>query len=48
MNGPAATEDFVCEKELDDAIGDNGGVDPEITSAEDDPLEKAEAMKERK
>ena len=37
---------MVGEKELDEAIGD-GGADPEITSAEDDPLEEAEAVKER-
>jgi hypothetical protein len=38
---------MVGEKELDEAIGDDGA-DPEITSAEDDPLEKAEAAKEKK
>ena len=38
---------MVGEKELDEAIGDSGP-DPEITSAEDDPLEKAEAAKEKK
>ena len=36
------------EEALDDAIGDEGGPDPEVTSAEDDPLEKAEAAKEKK
>ena len=35
--------------ELDKAIGDKGGkgVNPEVTSAEDDPLEEAEATKEK-
>lgn len=39
---------MVGEDELDKAIGDKGGkgVDPEVTSADDDPLEKAEAAKE--
>jgi hypothetical protein len=45
--GPAATEGMVGEKELDEAIGDEGS-DPEVTSAQDDPLEKAEAAKEKK
>ena len=35
------------EEALDEAIGDDGP-DPEVTSAEDDPLEKAEAAKEKK
>ena len=36
------------EKALDDAIGgDKGGPDPEVTSAQDDPLEEAEAAKEK-
>ena len=35
------------EQALDDAIGDKGP-DPEVTSANDDPLEKAEATKEKK
>ncbi len=35
------------EQALDDAIGDKGP-DPEVTSAEDDPLEDAEATKEKK
>jgi hypothetical protein len=38
---------MVGEKELDEAIGDEGP-DPEVTSAEDDPLEEAEAAKEKK
>jgi hypothetical protein len=38
---------MVGEKELDAAIGDDGP-DPEVTSAQDDPLEKAEAAKEKK
>ncbi len=38
------------EDALDEAIGDKGGKgpDPEETSAQDDPLEKAEAAKEFK
>jgi hypothetical protein len=35
------------EKALDDAIG-NKGPDPEVIPADDDPLEKAEAAKEKK
>jgi hypothetical protein len=44
----SATEGMVGGDELDKAIGDKGGkgVDPEVTSADDDPLEKAEAAKE--
>lgn len=38
---------MVGEKELDAAIGDEGDdIDAEATSAQDDPLEKAEAAKE--
>ena len=47
--GPAATEGFVGEDALNEAIGDDGkDIDAEKTSAEDDPLEKAEATKESK
>lgn len=44
----AAPEGMVGGDELDKAIGDKGGkgADPEVTSADDDPLEKAEAAKE--
>lgn len=40
---------MVGEEELDAAIGDEADdIDPEQTSAGDDPLEKAEAKKERR
>ncbi|ETN43400.1 uncharacterized protein HMPREF1541_02559 [Cyphellophora europaea CBS 101466] len=49
QSGPSATEGMVGGDELDKAIGDKGGkgVNPEVTSAEDDPLEEAEATKEK-
>ena len=47
--GGSATEGIVTDQEaIDEAIGDDGGMDPAETSAQDDPLEKAEASKEAK
>ena len=44
--GISAPDGMKGGQALDDAIGDKKGPDPEVTSANDDPLEKAEAAKE--